>query len=146
MWSNIDTIKKGDNKMKIIYQADDGARFESETECRNYERSRKICNAISEKKLRVLSYNAEVMRERDFLNHRELETLIESIYYFRCNDDKVLDILSDFFAEDFEENVIYYYNDEDGAWLKLDDLIYNYQSTLDDLLEAEATIMDGITS
>lgn len=131
--------------MKIIYQADDGAKFESEIECRNYERSRKICNAISEKKLRVLSYNAEVMKERDFVNHRELETLIESIYYFRCGDKKVLEILSDFFAEDFEENVTYCYNDEDGAWIELNDLIYNYQSTLDDLLEAEATIMDGIT-
>lgn len=131
--------------MKIIYQTDDGAKFESEIECRNYERSRKICNAISERKLRVLSYNAEVMKERDFLNHRELETLIESIYYFRCGDKKVLEILSDFFAEDFEENVTYYYNDEDGAWIELNDLIYNYQSTLDDLLEAEAAIMDGIT-
>ena len=131
--------------MKVIYQADDGATFESETECRNYERSRKICNAISERKLRVLSYNAEIMKERDFLNHRELETLIESIYYFRCGDKKVLEILSDFFAEDFEENVTYYYNDEDDAWIELNDLIYNYQSTLDDLLEAEAAIMDGIT-
>ena len=131
--------------MKIIYQADDGGRFDSELECRNYEQSRKICNAISEKKLRVLTYNAEVMRERDFLNYRELKTIIENIYYFRCGDKKVLEILSDFFAEDFEENITYYYNDEDGAWVELNDLIYNYQSTLDDLLEAEATIMDGIT-
>lgn len=131
--------------MKIIYQANDGAEFESEIECRNYERSRKICNAISEKKLRVLSYNAEVMRERDFLNHRELETLIESIYYFRCNDEKVLEILSDFFAEDFEENVTYYFNEEDDKWVELEDYIYNYQSFLNDLLVANTVIMDGIT-
>ena len=131
--------------MKIIYQADDGAKFNSELECIEYERSRKICNAISEKKLRVLSYNAEVMKERDFLNHRELKTIMENIYYFHCNDKKVLEILSEFFAEDFEENVTYYYNDEDGAWIELSDLIYNYQSILDDLLEAEAAIMDGIT-
>ena len=131
--------------MKIIYQADDGAKFESETECRNYERSRKICNAISERKLRVLSYNAEVMRERDFLNHRELKTIMENIYYFHCNDKKVLEILSEFFDEDFEENVTYYFDDEDNAWTELDDYIYNFQSFLNDLLEAKTTIMNGIT-
>jgi hypothetical protein len=145
MWYNIDTIKKGDNEMKIIYQADDGARFESELECIEYERSRKICNAISERKLRILSYNAEVMRERDFLNHRELKTIMESIYYFHCNDKKVLEILSEFFTEDFQENVTYCFNEEDDAWTELDDDIYNYQSLLNDLLEAKTTIMDGIT-
>lgn len=131
--------------MKVIYQADDGATFESETECRNYERSRKICNAISERKLRVLSYNAEVMKERDFLNHRELETLIESIYYFRCGDKKVLEILSEFFAEDFQEGVTYCYNEDDDKWVELDDCIYNYRSLLNDLIKIQVTIMDGIT-
>lgn len=57
--------------MKIIYQADDGAKFENEAECRDYEQSRKICNAISEGKLRVLSYNAEVMREREIFSTTE---------------------------------------------------------------------------
>ena len=132
--------------MKIIYQADDGATFESEAGCRNYEQSRRICNAISEKKLRVLSYNAEVMRERDFLNYRELKTIMESIYYFHCNDKKVLEILSEFFAEDFEENVTYYFDEEDNEWTELDDYIYNYQSFLNDLLEAKTTIMNGIIS
>lgn len=132
--------------MKIIYQADDGATFESEAGCRNYEQSRRICNAISEKKLRVLSYNAEVMRERDFLNYRELKTIMESIYYFHCNDKKVLEILSEFFAEDFEENVTYYFDEEDNEWTELDDYIYNFQSFLNDLLEAKTTIMNGITS
>ena len=131
--------------MKIIYQADDGATFESEAMCRNYEQSRRICNAISEKKLRVLSYNAEVMRERDFLNYRELKTIMESIYYFHCNDKKVLKILSEFFAENFEENVTYYFDEEDDEWTELDDYIYNYQSFLNDLLEAKTMIMDGIT-
>lgn len=131
--------------MKIIYQADDGATFESEVGCRNYEQSRKICNAISERKLRVLSYNAEVMRERDFLNHRELKTIMENIYYFHCNDKKVLEILSEFFDEDFEENVTYYFDEEDDEWTELDDYIYNYQSFLNDLLEAKTTIMNGIT-
>jgi len=132
--------------MKIIYQADDGATFESEAGCRNYEQSRRICNAISEKKLRVLSYNAEVMRERDFLNHRELKTTMENIYYFHCNDKKALEILSEFFAEDFEENVTYYFDKEDDEWTELDDYIYNYQSLLNDLLEAKTAIMDGITT
>ena len=132
--------------MKIIYQADDGAKFENEAECRSYEQSRKICNAISERKLRVLSYNAEVMRERDFLNHRELKTIMENIYYFHCNDKKVLEILSEFFDEDFEENVTYYFDDEDDAWTELDDYIYNFQSFLNDLLEAKTTIMNGITT
>ena len=132
--------------MKIIYQADDGATFESEAGCRNYEQSRRICNAISEKKLRVLSYSAEVMRERDFLNYRELKTIMESIYYFHCNDKKVLEILSEFFAEDFEENVTYYFDEEDNEWTELDDYIYNYQSFLNDLLEAKTTIMNGIIS
>jgi len=131
--------------MRIIYQADDGATFESEAGCRNYEQSRRICNAISEKKLRVLSYNAEVMRERDFLNHRELKTTMENIYYFHCNDKKALEILSEFFAEDFEENVTYYFDEEDDEWTELDDYIYNYQSLLNDLLEAKTAIMDGIT-
>ena len=131
--------------MKIIYQADDGATFESEAMCHNYEQSRRICNAISEKKLRVLSYNAEVMRERDFLNHRELKNIMENIYYFHCNDKKVLEILSEFFAEDFQENVTYYFNEEDDRWVELDDDIYNYQSLLNDLLEAKTIIMDGIT-
>ena len=131
--------------MKIIYQADDGGKFESEAECRNYEQSRKICNAISERKLRVLSYNAEVMRERDFLNHRELKTIMESIYYFHCNDKKVLEILSEFFAENFEENITYYFDEEDNAWVELDHYIYNYQSFLNDLLKAKTTIMNGIT-
>ena len=131
--------------MKVIYQADDGATFESEAGCRNYEQSRRICNAISEKKLRVLSYNAEVMRERDFLNYRELKTIMESIYYFHCNDKKVLKILSEFFTEDFEENVTYYFNEEDDKWVELEDYIYNYQSFLNDLLVANTVIMDGIT-
>ena len=132
--------------MRIIYQADDGATFESEAGCRNYEQSRRICNAISERKLRVLSYNAEVMRERDFLNHRELKTTMENIYYFHCNDKKALEILSEFFAEDFQENVTYYFDEEDDEWTELDDYIYNYQSLLNDLLEAKTAIMDGITT
>lgn len=132
--------------MKIIYQADDGAKFENEAECRDYEQSRKICNAISEGKLRVLSYNAEVMGERDFLNHRELKTTLDNIYYFHCNDKKVLEILSEFFVEDFEENITYYFNEEIDDWTELDDDIYNFQSSLNDLLKAKATIMNGITS
>ena len=131
--------------MKIIYQADDGARFESELECIEYERSRKICNAISERKLRVLAYNGEVMRERDFLNHRELASLMTDICYFHCNDKKALKILSEFFEEDFEENVTYYFNDVEDRWTELDDFIDNYKTLLDDLLEAKAIIMNGIT-
>lgn len=132
--------------MKIIYQADDGAKFNSEVECRDYERSRKICNAISEKKLQALTYYAEVMREKDFLNYKELDSLMTNIYYFRCNDKKVLEMLSKFFAEDFQENVTYYFNEEDDRWIELDDDIYNYQSLLDDLLKAKTAIMDGITT
>ena len=128
--------------MKIIYQADDEATFESELECIEYERSRKICNAISEKKLRVLTYDGEVIREREFLN---LDNAMECIYYFHCNDKEVLEILSELFAEDFQENVTYYFNEEDDRWVELDDDIYNYQSLLNDLLKAKATIMDGIT-
>ena len=131
--------------MKIIYQADDGAQFNNEAECRDYEQSQRIRNAISERKLRVLTRNAEVIRGGDFLNHRELKTLMETIYYFRCNDKKVLEILSDFFAEDFEENVTYYFNEEDDKWVELEDDIYNYQSFLNDLLVANTVIMDGIT-
>ena len=131
--------------MKIIYQADDGARFESELECIEYECSRKICNAISEKKLRVLTYSGEVIREREFLNHIDLDNAMECIYYFHCNDKEVLKILSEFFAEDFQENVTYYFNKEDDRWVELDDDIYNYQSLLNDLLEVKTAIMDGIT-
>lgn len=131
--------------MKIIYQADDGAKFNSELECIEYERSRKICNAISERKLRILTCDMEVIRGREFLNHRELDTLMGIIYYFHCNDKKVLEILSEFFAEDFQENVTYYFNEEDDRWVELDDDIYNYQSLLNDLLEAKTAIMDGIT-
>ena len=70
---------------------------------------------------------------------------MESIYYFHCNDKKVLKILSEFFAENFEENVTYYFDEEDDEWTELDDYIYNYQSFLNDLLEAKTIIMDGIT-
>lgn len=132
--------------MKIVYQADDGAMFDNEIECRDYEWSRKICNALSEKKIVMLTYNMEVMKEKDFLNHRKLNFLIQDIYYFRCNDEKVLEILSEFFAEDFEKNVIYYYNEEDVEWIELDDFIYNYQSFLNDLLKAKTLIMDGIAT
>ena len=131
--------------MKIIYQADDGARFESERECIEYERSRKICNAISERKLRVLTYDGEVIREREFLNHRDLDDAMGHIYYFHCNDKEVLEILSEFFAEDFQEGITYYFNEEDDKWVELDDDIYNYQSLLNDLLEVKETIMSGIT-
>lgn len=145
MWYNIDTIKKGDNEMKIIYQADDGARFESEPECIEYECSRKICNAISERKLRVLTYNGEVIREREFFNHRDLDDAMGHIYYFHCNNKEVLEILSEFFAEDFQEGVTYCYNEDDDKWVELDDCIYNYRSLLNDLIKIQVTIMDGIT-
>lgn len=145
MWYNIDTIKKGDNEMKIIYQADDGAKFNSESECRDYEQSRKICNAISEKKLRMLTRDVEVIRGREFLNHRDLEDLMGIIYYFHCNDKKVLEILSEFFAQDFQEGVTYYFDEDDDRWIELDDCIYNYRSLLINLIKAQVTIMDGIT-
>ena len=131
--------------MKITYQADDGAKFESETECRDYEQSRKICNAISEKKLRVLSYDREVIRERDFLNHIELDNTIGHIYYFHCNDKEVLEILSEFFAQDFQEGVTYYFDEDEDRWIELDDCIYNYRSLISDLIKVQVTIMDGIT-
>lgn len=146
MWYNIDTIKKEDNEMKIIYQADDGARFESELECIEYERSRKICNAISERKLQVLTYNGEVIREREFLDHRDLDDAMGHIYYFHCNDKEVLEILSEFFAEDFEENVTYYFDEDEDRWIELDDCIYNYRSLLSDLIKVQVIIMDGITT
>lgn len=133
--------------MKIIYQADDGTEFESETECRNYERLRKICNAISEKRLRVLTYDREVIeviREKDFLNHINLDDAMELIYYFHCNDKEVLEILSEFFAEDFQEGVTYYFDEDDERWIELDDCIYNYRSILNDLIKVQAIIMDGI--
>ena len=130
--------------MKIIYQADDGARFESELECIEYERSRKICNAISERKLRVLTYNGEVIRERDFLNHIDLDNTMGHIYYFHCNDKEVLEILSEFFAEDFQEGVTYYFDEDDERWIELDDCIYNYRSILNDLIKVQATILNGI--
>lgn len=132
--------------MKIVYQAGDGALFDNEIECRDYEWSRKIYNALSEKKITMLTYNMEIMREKDSLNHRKLNSLIEDIYYFRCNDEEVLEILSEFFAEDFEKNVIYYYDEEDMKWIELDDFIYNYQSFLNDLIKAKTLIMDGITT
>lgn len=131
--------------MKIIYQADDGAKFKSELECIEYERSRKICNAISERKLRVLTYNGEVIREREFLNHRDLDDAMGHIYYFHCNDKEVLEILSEFFAQDFQEGVTYYFDEDDDRWIELDDCIYNYRSLLIDLIKAQVTIMDGIT-
>lgn len=131
--------------MKIIYQADDGAKFDSKLECFDYERSRKICNAISEKRLRVLTYDGEVIRERDFLNHIELDNIMGHIYYFHCNDKEVLEILSEFFARDFEENVTYFYDEENDRWRELDDVINNYRSFINDLCKAKVTIMDGIT-
>ena len=132
--------------MEIIYQAYDGAKFYSELECRDYEQSRIIWNAISEKKLRVLTCDTEVIRAREFLNHRDLETLMSIIYYFHCNDKKVLKILSEFFEEDFQENVTYYFDENDDRWIELDDYIYNYKSFLNDLLKAKTLIMDGITT
>lgn len=131
--------------MKIIYQADDGARFESELECVEYERSRRICNAISERKLRVLTYDGEVIREREFLNHRDLDDAMGHIYYFHCNDKEVLEILSEFFAQDFQEGVTYYFDEDEDRWIELDDYIYNYRSLLINLIKAQVTIMDGIT-
>ena len=131
--------------MKIIYQADDGAKFNSELECREYEQSRKICNAISERKLRVLTYNGEVIREREFLDHRDLDDAMGHIYYFHCNDKEVLEILSEFFAQDFQEGVTYYFDEDDDRWVELDDCIYNYRSLLINLIKAQVTIMDGIT-
>lgn len=131
--------------MKIIYQADDGVRFESELECIEYERSRKICNAILEKKLRMLTRDVEVIRGREFLNHRDLENLMGIIYYFHCNDKKVLEILSEFFAQDFQEGVTYYFDEDEDRWIELDDYIYNYRSLLINLIKAQVTIMDGIT-
>lgn len=130
--------------MKIIYQADDGARFESELECIEYERSRKICNAISEKRLRVLTYDGEVIREKYFLNHINLDDALGYISYFHCNDKEVLEILSEFFAEDFQEGVTYYFDEDDERWIELDDCIYNYRSILNDLIKVQATILDGI--
>lgn len=130
--------------MKIIYQADDGARFESELECIEYERLIKICNAISEKKLRVLTYDGEVIRERDFLNHINLDDAMGLIHYFHCNDKEVLEILSEFFAEDFQEGVTYYFDEDDERWIELDDCIYNYRSILNDLIKVQATILNGI--
>lgn len=133
--------------MKIIYQADDGAKFDSKLECFDYERSRKICNAISEKRLRVLTYDGEAMRERDFLNYINLDDVLGRIYYFHCNDKKVLEILSEFFAENFQEGVTYYFDeDDDDSWIELDDVINNYRSFINSLLKAKVTIMDGITS
>ena len=131
--------------MKIIYQADDGAKFNSELERREYEQSRKICNAISERKLRVLTYNGEVIREREFLDHRDLDDAMGHIYYFHCNDKEVLEILSEFFAQDFQEGVTYYFDEDDDRWVELDDCIYNYRSLLINLIKAQVTIMDGIT-
>lgn len=131
--------------MKIIYQADDGAKFESELECREYERSRKIYNAISERKLRVLTYDGEVIKEKDFLNHIDLDNTMGHIYYFHCNDKEVLEILSEFFAEDFQEGVTYYFDEDEDRWIELDDCIYNYRSLLSDLIKVQVTIMDGIT-
>ena len=131
--------------MKITYQADDGARFESELECIEYECSRKICNAISEKKLQVLTYDGEAIREREFLNHIDLDDAMGHIYYFHCNDKEVLEILSEFFAQDFQEGVTYYFDEDDDRWIELDDCIYNYCSLLSDLIKVQVTIMDGIT-
>ena len=132
--------------MKIIYQADDGVEFYSETECRNYERSRKIYNAISERKVRLLTRDLEVIRGGEFLSYRELKTLMGIIYYFRCSDKKVLEMLSEFFGEDFEENVTYYFDERNDEWTKLDNYIYNCQYFLNDLLDARAIIMDGVTT
>ena len=132
--------------MKIIYQADDGVRFESELECIEYERSRKICKAISERKLRVLTYDREVIRERDFLNHIELDNTMGHIYYFHCNDKEVLEILSEFFAQDFQEGVTYYFDEDEDRWIKLDDCVYNYRSLLNDLIKVQVIIMDGIVT
>lgn len=136
--------------MKIIYQADDGAQFDTETgcrnyECRNYEQLRKICKAISERKLRMLTYDGEVIRERDFLNHVDLDDTMGYICYFHCNDKEVLEILSEFFAQDFQEGVTYYFDEDEDRWIELDDYIYNYRSLLSDLIKVQVTIMDGIT-
>lgn len=130
--------------MEIIYRAYDGTAFYNEFECCEYEHSRKIRNAISEKKLRVLTYDGEVIRERDFLNHRELDNTMGHIYYFHCNDKEVLEILSEFFAEDFQENVTYYFDEDNDRWIELDDCIYNYRSLISDLIKIQVTIMDGI--
>lgn len=136
--------------MKIIYQADDGAKFNSELECREYEcreceRSRKICNAISERKLRVLTYDGEAIREREFLNHRDLDDAMGHIYYFHCNDKEVLKILSEFFAEDFQEGVTYYFDEDEDRWIELDVRIDDYRSLISDLIKIQGKIMDGIT-
>ena len=130
--------------MKIIYQADDGAKFNSELECREYEQSRRICNAISERKLRVLTYNGEVIREREFLNHIDFDDAMGHIYYFHCNDKEVLEILSEFFAEDFQEGITYYFDEDEDRWIELNVRIDDYRSLLSDLIKVQ-TIMDGIT-
>ena len=131
--------------MEIIYRAYDGAEFNSKLECRDYEQSRKICNAISEKRLWVFTYDGEIIKERDFLNHVEIDSLMSNIYYFYCNDKEVLEILSESFAEDFQKNVTYYFDEDDNRWVELDDYIYNYRSILNDLIKIQATIKNEIT-
>ena len=132
--------------MKVIYQADDGKIFDNEVECRTYEKSTKICEAISKKRVRILTYNKKVMEEKDCLNYKGFASLMDDVYYFRCNDKEVLEILSDYFAEDFEEDVIYFYDNENEGWRELDSVVNNYKLCINDLLKVKETIMNRITA
>lgn len=135
--------------MKIVYQADDGREFDNEFECRNYERwyerSRKILGALSKKKIVMLTFEVKRITEKDLLSCEKIESVLSTVYYFYCSDKEVLKILSENFAENFCENIAYYYDEESDRWTELNYSIMYYESALNNLYDAKKIIENGIT-
>lgn len=127
--------------MRVVYYADDGREFETEKECREYEK--KTANFLNEFENSIYAYNCdgEPVSLKDY-DPEEWEYPIEKISYIQFNSQKAIDVFMDYvvpefgmvdIASDINREVKvgerYFYDYDEGVWCCLE----NKQKALDEI-------------
>ena len=124
--------------MRVAYFADDGTEFESEHECREYEK--KMSNLLSEFKYSIHAYDEDgtAINLEDY-DSDDWETAFERIEYIKFDTEKAIDVFMDYAKHeygmvDIERDIgrivkageRYYYDWDADEWTCLDDKLKDF--------------------
>lgn len=116
--------------MKIIYEASDGAQFETEDECVQYEfelHYENILPLFANDDIRVWNGRKEKMNLSEFLKKGDLESFFDNIFYVDFKTEKARSIFEKFandhditfdlsYSFPFGSADFYYWDDRQDCW------------------------------
>lgn len=119
--------------MKLIYEASDGAQFETEEECVQYEFEMSyegILPFFANDDIRVWNSHEEKKNFGEFLKKRDMESFFEGAFYVDFKTEKARSALEEFaekhdiylgsdYIFPFKSADFYYWDDREEVWCAL---------------------------